>query len=243
MTLTNHFAPLAYIDIDTSRLSDKGKGQVAAFVQFVEPLIDDIKRGDNAKAKVAEYFLQHQSTYTEGARNLLDPLMEQLCISPGYRSKLRTALKYRSETIDKSLQAYIAEHPVTTQYLMAKMPHEEVHKKMMSGFHFSQREAASKVSSRKPEKKPEEQELTHDQMMMQKHKELAADPEYKYLDSEAAAKVYCSGQTRAIILACMQVLSEINWHNPKYEKALIHLQDLAKEASQKPEYTGFKLTK
>ena len=75
MTLTNHFAPLAYIDIDTSRLSDKGKGQVAAFVQFVEPLIDDIKRGDTAKTKIAEYFLKYQSTYTEGARNLLDPLM------------------------------------------------------------------------------------------------------------------------------------------------------------------------
>ena len=120
MTLTNHFAPLAYIDIDTSRLSDKGRAQVAEFVQFVEPLIDDIKRGDTAKAKVAEYFLQHQSTYTDGARNLLDPLMEQLCISPSYRSKLRTALKYRSETTNKSLQSYIAEHPVTVQYLMAR---------------------------------------------------------------------------------------------------------------------------
>ena len=243
MTLTNHFAPLAYIDIDTSRLSNKGKGQVAAFVQFVEPLIDDIKRGETAKAKVAEYFLQHQSTYTEGVRSLLDPLMEQLCISPGYRSKLRTALKYRSETTDKSLQSYIAEHPVTTQYLMAKMSHEEVHKKMISGFHFSQREAAEKVSSRKPQKKKEEQQLTHEQMMKQKHKKLAGDPVYRYLDSEAAAKVYCSVQTRAIILACMQALSEIDWHNPKYEKALVHLQHLAREASQKPEYKGFKLPK
>ena len=243
MALTNHFVPLAYIDIDTSRLSDKGKGQVAAFVQFVEPLIDDIKRGDTAKAKVAEYFLKHQSTYTEGARNLLDPLMEQLCISPGYRSKLRTALKYRSETTDKSLQSYIAEHPVTVQYLMAKMPHEEVHKKMMSGFHFSQREAAAKVSSKKPGKKPEEQELTHDQFRREKHKEIAGDPDYKYLSDEASAKVYCSGQERAIILACMQVLSEMNWHNPKYEKALTHLQHLAKEASEKPKYKGFKLTK
>ena len=69
MTLTNHFAPLTYID--TSRLSDKGQRQVTEFVQFVEPLIDDIKLGDSAKAKVAEYFLQHQSTYTDGARNLL----------------------------------------------------------------------------------------------------------------------------------------------------------------------------
>ena len=241
MTLTNHFAPLTYID--TSRLSDKGKGQVAAFVQFVEPLIDDIKRGDTAKAKVAEYFLKHQSTYTEGARNLLDPLMEQLCISPGYRSKLRTAVKYRSATQNESVRSYIAEHPVTVQYLMAKIPYEEVLEKMKSGFHFSQREAAEKVSSRKPEKKSEGQEPTHEQMMMQKHKELAADPEYKYLDSEASAKVYCSGQTRAIILACMQVLSEINWHNPKYDKALIHLQHLAKEASEKPKYKGFKLTK
>ena len=241
MTLTNHFAPLTYID--TSRLSDKGQRQVSEFVQFVEPLIDDIKRGDSAKAKVAEYFLQHQSTYTDGARNLLDPLMEQLCISAGYRSKLRTALKYRSETTDKSLQSYIAEHPVTTQYLMAKMPHEEVHKKTMSGFHFSQREAAAKVSSKKPDKKPEEQELTHDQFMKEKHKEIAADPDYKYLSDAASAKVYCSGQGRAIILACMQVLSEINWHNPKYEKALTHLQHLAKEASQKPKYTGFKLPK
>lgn len=101
---------------------------------------------------MAEYFLEHQSTYTDGARNLLDPLMEQLCISPGYRSKLRTALKYRSETTNKSLQSYIAEHPVTVQYLMAKMPYEEVHIKMMSGFHFSQREADAKVSSRKPGK-------------------------------------------------------------------------------------------
>ena len=152
MTLTNHCAPLTCIDIDTSRLSDKGKGQVAAFVQFVEPLIDDIKRGDSAKAKVAEYFLEHQSTYTEGARNLLDPLMEQLGISPSYRSKLCTTLKYRSETTNKSLKSYIEEHPVFVQYLMAKMPYEEVHKKMMSGFHFSQREAAAKVSSRKPGK-------------------------------------------------------------------------------------------
>ena len=174
MTLTNHFAPLTYTD--TSRLSDKGQRQVTEFVQFVEPLIDDIKQGDSAKAKVAEYFLQHQSTYTDGARNLQDPLMEQLCISAGYRSKLRTALKYRSETTDKSLQSYIAEHPVTTQYLMAKMPHEEVHNKMMSGFHFSQREAAAKVSSKKPGKKSEEQELTHDQFMMEKHKEIAATP-------------------------------------------------------------------
>ena len=126
---------------------------------------------------------------------------------------------------------------------MAKMPHEEVHKKMMSGFHFSQREAAAKVSSKKPDKKPEEQELTHDQFMKEKHKEIAADPDYKYLSDAASAKVYCSGQTKAIILACMQALSEINWHNPKYEKALTHLQYLAKEASQKPKYTGFKLPK
>ena len=241
MTLTNHFAPLAYLD--TTHLNDKGQKQVTEFVQFVEPPIDDIKRGDSAKTKVAEYFLEHQSTYTDGARSLLDPLMEQLCISPGYRSKLQTALKYRSETTDKSLQPYIAEHPVTVQYLMAKIPHDEVHEKMMSGYHFSQREAAAKVSSRKPDKKAEGQELTHDHFMKEKHKELAADPEYKYLSDEASAKVYCSGQTKAIILACMQVLSEINWHNPKYEKALTHLQHLAKEASQKPKYTGFKLTK
>ena len=170
-------------------------------------------------------------------------MMEQLCISPGYRSKLRTALKYRSETTDKSLQSYIAEHPVTVQYLMAKIPHDEVHEKMMSGYHFSQREATARVSSRKPDKKAEGQELTHDHFMKEKHKELAADPEYKYLSDEASAKVYCSGQTKAIILACMQVLSEINWHNPKYEKALTHLQHLAKEASQKPKYTGLKLNK
>ena len=188
MTLTNHFAPLTYID--TSRLSDKGQRQVTEFVQFVEPLIDDINRGDSAKAKVAEYFLEHQSTYTDRARSLLDRLMEQLCISPGYRSKLRTALKYRSETTDKSLQSYIAEHPVTVQYLMAKIPHDEVHEKMMNGFHFSQRKPAAKVSSRKPGKKPEEQELAHDQFMREKHKEISADPDYKYLSDTASAKVY-----------------------------------------------------
>ena len=78
MTLTNHFAPLAYLD--TTHLNDKGQKQVTEFVQFVEPPIDDIKRGDSAKAKVAEYFLENQSTYTDGARSLLDPLMEQLCL-------------------------------------------------------------------------------------------------------------------------------------------------------------------
>ena len=126
---------------------------------------------------------------------------------------------------------------------MAKMPHEEVHKKMICGFHFSQREAAAKVSSMKPGKKPDEQELTLDQFMREKHKEIAADPDYKHLSDVASAKVYCSGQTKAIILACMQALSVINWHNPKYEKALTHLQHLAKEASQKPKYADFKLTK
>ena len=79
--------------------------------------------------------------------------------------------------------------------------------------------------------------------MREKHKEIAANPKYKYLDNEASAKVYCSGQARAIILAYMQVLNEMNWYSPKYEKALNHLQHLAKEASQRKEYTGFKLNK
>ena len=109
--------------------------QQVARKRFAEPLpelkiadLTDLEQTglDRLKSGIGGYerFLTSGEDQLSAIRNLQDPLMEQLCISAGYRSKLRTALKYRSETTDKSLQSYIAEHPVTTQYLMAKMPHE-----------------------------------------------------------------------------------------------------------------------
>ena len=69
--------------INTTHLSDKGSAQVAEFEAFVTPLTPDIRKGDAAKAKVAEFYLEHKSQYTDRCVKVLEPLINRLVVSAG----------------------------------------------------------------------------------------------------------------------------------------------------------------
>ena len=75
--------------------SDKGSAQVAEFEAFVTPLIPDIRKGDAAKARIAELYLENLSQYTDGCKWILEPLISQLGMSAGYINQLKRAEEYK----------------------------------------------------------------------------------------------------------------------------------------------------
>ena len=121
--------------------SDKGSAQVAEFEAFVTPLIPDIRKGDAAKARIAELNLENLSQYTDGCKWILEPLISQPGMSAGYINQLKKAEVYKDINHHPQSKQWVEEHPVTIQYLISKAPHESVMKKFQTGKHYSKHKA------------------------------------------------------------------------------------------------------
>ena len=106
-----------------THLSDKGSAQVAEFESFVNPLIPEIRKGDSAKAKIAEFYIKNKSRNTDGCKKLLEPLISQLGVSAGYNSQLKKAKEYKVNIYHPQFKEWVEEHPVTIQYHLSKAPH------------------------------------------------------------------------------------------------------------------------
>ena len=113
----NYFNELTEIEsVTTTHLSTKGSEQVNDFIDFVKPLIPDIKKGEAAKAKIAQYYLDNKSEYTDGCVKVLEPLANQLGVSPGYISQIKKAGEYKNTLSNLGLRQWVDEHPVSIQY-------------------------------------------------------------------------------------------------------------------------------
>ena len=95
MALTHCKEPLS---MDTSTLCFKDSAQIHAFIKFASPFVEDITKGEVAKAEVVECFLSNKDSYANDARSMLDSFMEQSGISRTYISKAKKATEYRHQT-------------------------------------------------------------------------------------------------------------------------------------------------
>ena len=227
MTLTQYKEPLS---IDTSTLCIEGTNQINAFIEFVSPLVEYIAKGEAAKAKVIEYFLSHKDSYTNEARKLLYSFMEKSDISRTYIFKVRKALEYRKQTDNAYTRVFIEEHPIGSQYLMSNVDSSLVRERALEGIHFTKRELESFCS---PGKTLKEKKLDKDK---QSDLDMVSNTDYKYLVEAKAAELYRIGTRRTLMMACMQTLSDMNYKDPKLEKALLHLNEIINEVMSKPVY-------
>ena len=227
MTLTHYKEPLS---MDTSTLCFKGSAQIHAFIKFVSPFVEDITKGEAAKAEVVEYFLSNKDSYTNDVRTMLDSFMEQSGISRTYIFKVKKALEYRQQTTNAYTRVFIEEHPIGSQYLMSNVDLSLVSQRALEGIHFTKRELESFCS---PGNTLKQKKLDKDK---QSDLDMVSNTEYKYLVDVKAAELYRIGTRKTLMMACMQTLSDMNYKDPKLEKALLHLNEIINEVMSKPVY-------
>ena len=225
--------------INTTHLSAKGSEQVLDFKEFVEPLIPDIKRGEAAKAKIAEYYLEHKATYTEGAVACLEPLVQQLGVSGAYISQIKKAKEFKQSIHNPNLKQWVEEHPITVQYRLAKAPHQQMMEKFMSGEHCSQREVErfTRVDAEAPEVELEpcsEPTLTEYQEQLKKQQDLIDDIELPYIHNHDSAKAYLASTTSSALAVCMEKINRLSTCDEDRRKQLLHLIKLAEKALELP---------
>ena len=217
----NYYNTLTELEsINTTHLSDKGLAQVAEFEAFVTPLIPDIRKGDAAKAKIAEFYLRHKSQYTDGCVKVLEPLINQLGVSAGYISQLKKAKEYKDNILHPQLKQWVDEHPVTIQYRLSKAPHKSVMEKFLTGKHCSKREAENftRVKNEKQLTQPAEPTPTDYQIKVQRAQEMAEDTSYKYLINSEFAQTFMAGTTNSTIAACMEKVSRLTTCDKKEKR-------------------------
>lgn len=127
--------------VDTTHLHEKGSNQVNDFVSFVQPLLPDIKRGDAAKAEIAQYYLDHKDQYSDGVIKVLEPWVEMLGVSGSYIRQLKLAREFQDSIYNKELKSFVAEHPISVQYHLRKVPIQDLSERQLTGEHYSKREA------------------------------------------------------------------------------------------------------
>ena len=236
----NYYNALTELEtIDATHLSVKGSEQMNDFISFATPLIPDIKRGDAAKAKIAQYYLERKATYTEGCQKMLEPLIAQLGVSGGYISQIKKANEYKESLHNDSLKQWVDEHPVTIQYRLAKAPHQQVMEKFLSGEHCSKREVEN-FTRVKPEVTEVELEpcseptLTEYQEQLKKQQDLIDDSELPYIHNHDSAKAYLASTTSSALAVCMEKINRLSTCDEDRRKQLLHLIKLAEKALELP---------
>ena len=241
--MTNYHNTLTEIDsINTTHLGEKASSQVNDFVTFVKPLIPDIRKGEAAKAKIAEYYLEHKSQYTDGCIKVLEPLVNQLGVSGGYISQIKKAKEYKDNIHNKNLKQWVEEHPVSVQYYIAKSPHDKVMEKFQTGEHCSKREAQdfTRVKT-EPDTTPVAEEVkTEYQLRCEREQALVEDSSYPYLSQQSFASTFMGGTTNSILAACMEKVSRLSTCDDKRQKQLDHLIHLCQEAKKLPSHYSLK---
>lgn len=245
--MTNYFNPssaITSIDLNLDALSDKGQQQVREFYDFCLPLIDDIRSGDNAKAKIAYFYLDNIDRYTEGVKDRLSVLIDALDISKGYMSKLRSARKYLGSLNNQTIKTYVEEHPVSVQYLLKDVPYESINEKMMTGEHFKRTEVEALIKNEKGQLDKAEPETKSDfQRKLDRADELVADTtEYPFIRTRNQALTYleCSGRKAAFAVAC-QYMYEMKWHDPELEAVLKLMKAGLAQVSKLPKFEPKKI--
>lgn len=210
----NYFNSLAELDIvEPVHLSEKGSQQIKEFKDFATPLLGDIRKGDAAKAKIAEYYLEHKAEYTDGAVKILEPLVEQLGVSKGYISQVKQAKEFKGALHHNGLSQWVSEHPVSVQYYLTRIPHQDLMSKYMTGEHFSKREAQETIRvNQVTEVRPvEEPTKTAFQLQQEKEAKMVEDEEYPLIRSNAGARSYMNGTRKGRIEACAQTLLDMKY--------------------------------
>ena len=228
----NYFNALTELDtLNTTHLSEKGSQQVQDFVEFVTPLMPDIKRGEAAKAKIAEYYLERKATYTEGCNKLLEPLVGQLGVSSSYISQIKKAKEYKSGLLNEGLAQWVDEHPVSVQYHIAKSPHDKVMEAFMSGEHLSKRQA-QEFTRVKTELDAASNDTVSDYKLKQDAADkLIEDTTHPYIRNKQAADAYMAATTSGSIAATMEKLSHLKTCDEQRRKQMKHLIKLAQASA------------
>ena len=220
----NYYKTLAELEsINTTHLSDKDSAQVAEFEAFVTPLIPDIRKGDAAKAKIAEFYLEHKSQYTDGCVKVLEPLINQLGVSAGYISQLKKAKEYKDNINNPQLKSWVAEHPVSIQYHIAKAPHATVIKKFKTGENCSFRETQEFKRLKKEEEKLNpvtEETKTHFQLQQERYEAMVESDEKPLIRTKRAAACLMAGTRKDVLAAAAQVLLDVKYEDNDLEKIL-----------------------
>ena len=243
--MTNYFNPnteLSILDDCIANLGEKGTAQVIEFKDFVSPKLEAIRTGDNAKKDVALFFIDNYDIYTDAAKKYLEAFLDSVNISKGYLSKLRSARIFTSSLNNKTLKAYVEEHPIGTQYLLKSLSYEDINEKMLTGEHFSKREAAEakRVNQVTEVNKVAEPETKSDyQRKLDRADELVADEtNYPFIRTRNQALTYleCSGRKAAFAVAC-QYMWEMKWNDPDMEKILTQMKAGIAHVNKLPTYT------
>jgi len=234
--------------IDTlkiAELDERSSAQVIAFRDFARPLIDEIRKGDQSKAKIANYYLANYADYTEGTIDALQPLIESLNISRSYLCKLQQTKKFIDQETDKIIKSFMEQHPPTVQYLLTKLDPVTLGStaRLERAVTFRQAQCLVKgeaISARKQtaglpkSQSPSKQELRNLELA-----QLVSSKEYKYIQEPKDAEVYKTGSRKNLMNAFRQMLHKLidnKYRNTAYDEALTAIQKAIEEVLAKEVY-------
>jgi hypothetical protein len=237
----NYFNSLCELDTlnNTVHLSEKGAQQINEFREYVTPLIPDIRKGDAAKAIIAEYYLDKKEGYTDGVKKILEPLVEQLGVSGSYISQIKKAREFKASIASSEMKQWVDEHPISVQYELAKADHHQLMDVYKKGEHCTLRQARN---FRLPKKEEDNlntvtrETKTAYQLQQERYQEMADSDEYKLLRTAEHAQVFCTGSRKSVLAAAAQVLYNIKYQDPELEKILVIINQLSQKALEKPAY-------
>ena len=236
---TNYYNPLALIDVTT--LSEKGQQQVNDFIEYLRPRYSTIKDGEITKEEVARHYLEMEASYTDGAKARISTLTEGLGISKGYLSKIRNAGKLLEEySGSPTTSKWIEEHPVSCQYLMGRVSHNDLYRKISSGTHFTKSELETIIKKNKEEtvSQPTEETKTHYQLQQERFKQMVESDEKQLIRTTGAAACYMSGNRKDVLAAAAQVLYDIKYQDKNLERILEVIKTLSQKALEKEPYVA-----
>jgi hypothetical protein len=239
----NYFNSLCELNTlnNTVHLSEKGAQQINEFREYVTPLIPDIRKGDAAKASIAEYYLDRKEGYTDGVKKILEPLVEQLGVSNGYISQIKKAREFKASIASSEMKQWVDEHPISVQYELAKADHHQLMDVYKKGEHCTLRQArgfrqpkteGDTLNTATPETK------TEYQLQQERYQAMADSDEFPLLRDAKHAQVFCAGNRKAILAAAAQVLYNIKYQDPELEKILVIVNQLSQKALEKPLYVA-----
>ena len=180
-----------------------------------------------------------EASYTDGAKARISALTDGIGISKGYLSKIRSARKLLERySSDRAASNWIEEHPVSCQYLMGKVSNNDLHKKLMTGIHFTRSELEIIIKNNKEEiaSQPADETKTDFQLQQERYAEMVEDESYKYITNSKFAQGFMAGNANSAIAACMEKVSRLTTRDEKREKQLLHLMALCEEALRLPRY-------
>jgi len=234
--------------IDTlkiAELDERSSAQVMAFRDFARPLIDEIRKGDQSKAKIANYYLANYAEYTEGTIDTLQPLIESLNISKSYLCKLQQTKKFIDQETNQRLKSFMEQHPPTVQYLLTKLDPITLGSTALleRAVTFRQAQCLVKGEAISARKKtaglPKSQSPSKEELRNLKLARLVNSKDYTYIQEPKDAEVYKTGRRKNLMNAFRQMLQDLidkKYRNTAYDEALTAIQKAIEEVLAKEVY-------